>query len=112
MQLVSISRAVREGQGIRPAPGGGRRAFEEAIKLFEMGKGCPVHPRNAACDAQLSPGFGWDLGGAGLETDGAVAGMSQNTNHSVRGVFPSSSSSPWCSVLAISLVLGHGVDIR
>lgn len=36
-------------------------------------------------------------------------GMSQNTHHSFREMFPPSSSSPWHSVLAIAVFLGHGL---
>lgn len=36
---------------------------------IKQGKSCTVQCRNAVCDAQLSPGFGWDLGGAGLEME-------------------------------------------
>lgn len=66
------------------------------------------------CDAQLSPGFGWDLGGAGLEMEHqgmSCEGISQNTHHSFREKFPLSSSSLWCSVLAIAGFLGHGLDM-
>lgn len=69
--------------------------------------------RNAVCDAQLSPGFGWDLGGAGLEMEhlGMVfEGMSQNTHHSVRGMFHLPHPLHGAD-LAISGFLGHGLDI-
>lgn len=42
---------------------GGRRGNKT---LWERGN---VQCRNAVCDAQLSPGFGWDLGGAGLKME-------------------------------------------